>query len=471
MTLPNSLFFLPKYFTQKAIVCFGIILLICFVVFFRQSLGLQWIAFGLVEVIGFFYFSSLFSKQWANITPQHYQKKVFWSALGLRIAWVFFSYFYFLIMTGIPFEYGAADSGGYHGEAYWLAGLLQEGKFNKYIEYIGVNYDDMGYPLYLGVLYYFVGNSIIIARLIKALLGAYTCIYIYKIARNNFGEAVGRVAGILAMLLPNLIYYCGLHVKETEMVFLVVVFAYHADKLLRVSKFSFSSLFMILLLGAALFLFRTVLAVCLIASVGSAAFFVSKRISGLGKRIGLLLLLLLVGALILSTSLGDTIDGYIKASEQNLSSQMDNYSTTTNANKLAKYGSKSIFLPFMFMAPFPTLVDTNQPNPMMLAGAFFTRNVYVFFVFLAFYALYKHKQLRNHILLFSILFSYLFVLASSGFALSERFHLPIVPFLLIFAAYGISQLTLKSKKYYIPYLVLVSVIVVGWNWFKLAGRA
>lgn len=470
MTPPNSLLFLPQYFTQKAINCFLIVLSFSFV-FFRQSLGFQWIAFDLVEVIGFFYFSNVFSKQWANLTPQQYKKKVFWGSLGVRIVWVFFSYFYFLVATGIPFEYEAADARGYHGEANWLAGLLQGGGFNDYIKYIGVNYDDMGYPLYLGILYYFVGNSIIIARLIKALLGAYTCIYIYKIARNNFGEAVGRVAGVLAMLLPNLIYYCGLHVKETEMVFLVVVFVYHADKLLRASKFSFPSFLMILLLGAALFLFRTVLAACLIASVGSAAFFISERVSSFGKRVGLLLVLLLAGVLIMSTSLGDTINGYIKASDQNLSSQMDNFSTTTNANKLAKYGSKSIFLPFMLMAPFPTLVDTSQQNPMMLGGAFFTRNVYAFFVFIAFYALYKRKQLRNHILLFSVLFSYLFVLASSGFALSERFHLPILPFLLIFAAYGISQLSIKNKRYYIPYLVLMSVIVIGWNWFKIAGRA
>jgi CHASE2 domain-containing sensor protein len=107
----------------------------------------------------------------------------------------------------------------------------------------------------------------------------------------------------------------------------------------------------------------------------------------------------------------------------------------------------------------------------MLGGAYFTRNVYAFFVLIGIYALYKRKQLREHILLLSVIFSYIFVLASSGFALSERFHLPLVPFLLILAAYGISQMNAKNKKYYVPYLVLICVIVIGWNWFKVAGRS
>ena len=142
------------------------------------------------------------------------------------------------------------------------------------------------------------------------------------------------------------------------------------------------------------------------------------------------------------------------------------------ANKLAHYGSRGVFLPVMLIAPFPTLVYIyDQPNTMMLGGAYFTRNVYAFFVFIALWVLYRRKQLTQHVLLLSVIFSYVFVLASSGFALSERFHLPLVPFLLILAAHGISQMNRKNTRYYIPYLVLVGALIIGWNWFKLAGRA
>ncbi|WP_170061108.1 glycosyltransferase family 39 protein [Spirosoma aerolatum] len=376
-------------------------------------------------------------------------------------------------MTGIPFEFQAADSRGYHGEAVWLVSLLNTGKFDQYLTYIGTNYSDMGYPFYLGLLYYILGENLFVPRLIKALISAYTCLLVYKIARNNFGEETGRMAGIMTMLLPNLIYYCGLHVKETEMLFLVVCFVFIADRLIRSRALGLRDIFLLGLAGASLFFFRTVLAGCMIGSVAMATALTSRRITNRSKRIVLLFFLVVGAFFIASTPISDNINEYLDASDQNLKSQMNNFATREDGkNKLARYGSRSIFLPFMVMAPFPTLINIpDQPNAMMLGGAYFTRNVYAFFVFIGLFALYKRKQLREHILILSVIFSYIFVLASSGFALSERFHLPLVPFLLILASYGISQMNQKNKKYYVPYLILISVIIISWNWFKIAGRS
>ena len=44
-----------------------------------------------------------------------------WIAVGLRFVWVIISYFYYKSETGIPFEFSAADSIGYHGDGEWLA--------------------------------------------------------------------------------------------------------------------------------------------------------------------------------------------------------------------------------------------------------------------------------------------------------------------------------------------------------------
>jgi hypothetical protein len=470
MQRASQLIFLPRYFTNRGIFTFVILLMICMALYVEKALPFQWIVFGIAEVALFFFFAARFTNRWSTLTPALFQKKLIRTSMIIRVVWVIFSYFYFSIMTGQPFEYEAADAMGYHGEGVWLAGLLVDGKLDIYLAYIGKNYADMGYPFYLGLLYLVLGSGVLIPRFIKAILGTVTCVMIYKLARNNFGEATGRIAGILAMLLPNLVYYCGLHVKETEMVFLVVSFIYIGDRLLRAKNFVPSLAALLVVLGAMMFLYRTVLAVCLIGSVVMAIFFVSRRISNWGKRVALFALVGFSVILLFSTSQKEVIFEYIEASDKNQTSQMENFATVENANKLATYGSRSIFLPFMLMAPFPTLVDTQQPNPMMLGGAFYTRNIYAFFVLMAFFVLYKRKQLRNHILIMAIMFSYLFVLASSGFALSERFHLPIVPFLLIFAAYGISQMDASKKKYFVPYLLLVSCIVIAWNWFKLAGR-
>ena len=65
---------------------------------------------------------------------------------------------------------------------------------------------------------------------------------------------------------------------------------------------------------------------------------------------------------------------------------------------------------------------------------------------------------------------YLAVIAFSNFAQSERFHQPALPFELMFAAFGISQLKAKHIKWIDYWMYFVVAANVGWAWFKLAGR-
>ena len=62
------------------------------------------------------------------------------------------------------------------------------------------------------------------------------------------------------------------------------------------------------------------------------------------------------------------------------------------------------------------------------------------------------------------------VVCLSAFAMSERFYLPAMPAYVIFVAFGISQMNKTYDKLYLPYLCLICVAVVAWNWFKLSGR-
>jgi hypothetical protein len=465
----------PRFFTQKSIAAFFIIFLLCSVLFFSRLLPILWMLFGFLEVFCFFYFLNKLTRKWGNVSDKVFKKKVFWTSFWIRFAWVLFSFFFYTGMSGDPFEFEAGDSKGYHGEALWLLGLIKDNKWHQYVTYIGKNYSDMGYPLYLGLIYYVVGDSVLIPRLIKVVLGSYICLFTYEIARRNFGEATGRMAGIMAMLVPNLIYYCGLHLKETEMVFLVITFIYVADNVIRSRRLKLVDLALLGLLATSLFFFRTVLAACLLGSLVMAALLTSQRVSKLSRRIGLIFMLIAGVFFLATTPLADNINEYMQKSEYNISRQMQNfavYRAEGQTNKLATYGSRSVFLPLMLMAPFPTLVNiADQQNAMMMAGAYFTRNVYAFFVFVALIALFRRKKLREHVLLLAFMASYIFVLASSGFALSERFHLPLVPFLLIFAAYGVSRMNQQNKKYYMPYLLFIGLVIIGWNWFKIAGRS
>ena len=88
----------------------------------------------------------------------------------------------------------------------------------------------------------------------------------------------------------------------------------------------------------------------------------------------------------------------------------------------------------------------------------------------ALFLLLLSGEWRKHVLPIAVTCGYLLVIAFSNFAHSERFHFPVLAFELMFAAYGVTQVKNKQKKWYTYWLIGVSVVIVGWAWIKLAGR-
>ncbi len=464
------LFFFPKYFFKKAIIAFSIILFTVQVINLNNSMPLIWLIIASGTVLAFFYYLQSMSKSWSIYPDEIFRRKLFKRALLIRVIFVVFLYAFFTIMYGQPFESGAADALFYDYMGGYLSDSILDGNFHL-INALGfLDIADRGYPLYLGVIYTVVFKSLLLARITNAFLGAWSCVLIYDFTKRNFNEQTARIAGIMMMLLPNLIYYCGLTLKETLMVFIVISFVNLADKLLRSKHIKIIQVLLVTALGGSLFLFRTVLAASMILSLFTSIIIISKRVSNRGRRIFIGFWICVAAVAIFYSPLGNDINTLISQKDNNQESQMKNFSTRKGGNAFAKYGTKSIFLPMILVAPFPTLVDTQQENQMMISGGVYTRNVYAFFVILALITMYRQKLLRKHALIIVSLSAYLLILASSGFALSERFHLPIVPFLVILAAFGITQVNLKNSRYFLPYLILISLIIIGWNWFKLAGR-
>lgn len=117
------------------------------------------------------------------------------------------------------------------------------------------------------------------------------------------------------------------------------------------------------------------------------------------------------------------------------------------------------------------MVNTpGQENQQLIHGGNFDKNILAFFVMFAMLIIIKTGKWRDYVLIGSFTISYLIVIALSSFAHSERFHQPAMPFLMIFAAYGISQVTNATKKYYMWYIAVLFLAIIAWSWFKLAGR-
>lgn len=445
--------------------------MICAWLFVPRFLPFLFIFTGSLSVFVFFYFSSILTLRWAGIRKEAFQKKIFLTSLLIRSTYVILAYFFYLAKTGKPFEFSAGDSIGYHGEAIWFAESFLSGGGMDYYWAMHTGISDSGWPFIIGIIYILTFKSIIAVRLINSLFSAWMVILIYKLSQRNFGEQAGRITAVMAMLLPTFIYFSGLHLKETIMVFLLMAFMERADYLIHSRSFSLINIIQIIVLGTSLFFFRTVLAAAAWFSIFSAFLLSSDKLMSQYRRIVVLVWFVIAASFVFSGTILKEVSGYLGMRKTNQEQKYEHFSTREGANQLARYGNAAIFIPMIIPAPFPTLVNIpGQENLMMTNGDLFTRNVYVFFVFVAIYVLFKKKMLRKNLLLSVFLASYLLILANSGYALSPRFHVPALPFLLLFAGYGITQTNRNYSSYYVLYLIVISTVVIAWNWFKLAGR-
>ena len=463
--------YFPKYFSSKAIITYIIALLVIGVVFMNQAMFWYWWVFGISSVVLFFYGSNQLSINWSDLSEKTFEKKIFQTAFLIRCFVAIFLYFFFDAMTGQPFMFAAADAIGYHHEGKWLSDCIINGDVTPFIKYIdekdGIS--DVGYPIWLGLQYSITGGSIIIARLLKALLSAFMCVLVYRLTKRNFGDKVGRMAAIFCMLMPNLILYCGMHLKETEMVFLTIYFAERADYLIRSKYFSIKNIIVVLLLLGSLFCFRTVLGVAAMFAFLVALVLSSSKIMSKARRWGLLLVAVLAIFTFMGGKLAMEIEKYWANKDTNQEVRLAD--RAKKGNEYAKYAGAAIFAPMIFTFPFPTMVETpNQETFRMLHGGLVVKNIMSFFCIFAIGYLLLKKQWRNHVFLGTFVITYLGILVLSAFAHSERFHMPAIPIELIFAAFGVSLMTKKEIKWYNYWLVFMFVVFMGWTWFKLKGR-
>jgi len=144
---------------------------------------------------------------------------------------------------------------------------------------------------------------------------------------------------------------------------------------------------------------------------------------------------------------------------------------SAGGNSFAQYATATAFAPLIFTIPFSTLVNVpTQENQMMLNGANFIKNILSVFVVFALIILVIRREWRQHVLPIAVMCGYLLVLVFSNFAHAERFHFPVLCLELMFAAYGVSQMTNKHKRWFKLWLVLVCLFNIAWTFIKLSGR-
>lgn len=461
--------YFPKKIANKGILIYLISLAIVSIAFHKYAMGIDYILLGIMWVVGFFLLASRCSKKWARLSYGDFAKIVFLIALALRLAWMLFSYFYYTAKTGQPFEFEAADSVGYHEEAKWLSQAGWNTAFNYWGRRGG--YSDVGYPFWLTVVYSVFGPSIIVERIVKCIISSFTCVLIYKLSRRNIGELPSRMAAIFCIYMPNLIMYCGMHLKETEMLFLTVAFIERSDALLRKSHYSLRDILIPFILGISLFFFRTVLGIAAFFALITALVFLPNRAMKSRAKRTLLISWCVIGFIAMA---GGTIANEVEGvwERREMDQELKRHEQTSRGNQWAKYATATVMAPMEFIMPLATMVDIDkQYNQQMLNGGNYVRNYLGVFVLLALViSIFRKKEWRSLSLIGAFTIMYLLIVSMSGFANSERFLLPTLPFLLILTAYGISNIEKKDLKYVNLWMYFVPILEIGWAYFKLGSR-
>lgn len=474
---------LPDWFATYAVATYAIAL--AGVNFVYSSYAMEWyfMLFGIVWVAGFFFLSIKYTRDWSIQRVRKsktFEKKLFLTGFGIRAAYAIFIYFYYIEMTGQPHEFQASDSvfymelTGVDWIRYWDNGTL----WSEMMEYGNHFFSDMGYSLFLllPIRIFGIDASHILIRLIQAVLGAYTAVIIYRLTARSMGETIARMTAIFCMLHPVLICYVGMILKEVLMTWLVVLFIDIADRMLRSRRYSFSNIAPLVFIGFLLFMFRTVLGMIAFMAVFFALIMMDTKIVSFGRKI--VLGIILAGVLLMAAS--DTIIREIQQvtetdvkeqQEKSLESRYGEKKSGGGGNAFAKYAGAAVFAPLIFTIPFPTVVTIEDQEDMRLIhGGNWMRNVMSGFVILAMVMLLISGDWRKYTLPLAMLLGYLLMLAFTQFAHSLRFHIPVMPFEMMFAAYAITNMRKKHKNWYLIWCLVMVLACFAWNWFKLAGR-
>lgn len=470
----------PKWLSKNAITVYFLALALVSLMYSSHSLPWYYMLSGVVAVLAFFLYGSKVAKDLApnRIRKEKtFEKRIFTIAFALRLIWMLLIYTIFMTTYGDAFGFENADADFYHKLGLDFAAGFREGRvistWNATTKYADIS--DMGYGFYVGFVYWLTNNSIIAVRLLKCLWSSFTVVLIYRLAKRNFGEQTGRMASIFCALWPNFWYYCSAHLKETEMVFLGVLFVEQADQMLRSRQFTAWKVIPILLIAAAIFTFRTPLGLVALLALVFSVVMSSSKVVNWGKRI----IVGVLAVLLIGVTAGNRIQEQSRALVEQVQggiqrNNMEWRSTREHGNRFAKYAGKSVFAPLIFSIPFPSMVRPwdGQEAQQLNNGGNFVKNILSGFTIFAMVMLLLSGKWREHLLPLSFMLGYLVVLTMSTFAQSERFHQPVMPFELMFAAYGLSIAVTKPKykRWFTYWCVLMFVAALAWNWFKLKGR-
>lgn len=446
-------------------------LLVIDLVFSAHAMEPLFQLWGIGEVLFFFILSWIFCQRWANDDPKRFLRKVFLTALGVRALYAFLTCYYFYYQTGLPFEYAVGDSLDYHRNAVYLSRVVRDGHYGfpfKYLSAVTMGFSDSGYTLWLTLLYSIFGPNVLVPRLFKAAMSAYMCIAIYKLTSRTFDEKTGRLAAVMSVFLPVFIQITGLHLKECELLFLSVMAIERMDYLVRSGRYTFWNVVAPVLFTGLTFGFRTITGMCLIFAFLVFVLLSTKDLVSVRSKMISISAVVVVFLLFLFTPIGREMRNVNRLKFTDINYQSEKFE---NLGMKHAWLAKNLYVaPAAFAMPMASMVDVANDNQKMLNGSVYVKNYLAFFAMFAIVLAFRERKWRNFSLIGAYELSYLAIIMFSFAFNSERYHEPAIPMMIVMAAYAVTHIQQKDKKFFFAYCGLLLVALVTWNWLKLSAR-
>ena len=462
---------LLRHITFIGIGLYLAVLITISLVFRGHALQPKWILWGVGEVLFFFLLITVFYPRWKNNEPKQFRRKVFWTALAIRAVYAFVMCYYYYYQTGMAFEYGAGDSYWYHITGAELSRFVRHGYISyvfNYLKAYTMGFSDQGEVLWLTLVYTIFGRNLLTPRLLKALMGAYLCLVVYKLGSRSLGERTGRLAAVMCVFMPILVQICGLHTKEMEMIFLSILALERMDYLIRSKKYTVWNILFPILLTGLTFGFRTIVGMCLIFAFLVFVVLSSNELVTMKGKIITLSAIVLVFLVFLFTGVGREMKIIYRLKFVNMKAQTERYEAL--GMKHSALAQNKYLIPGAFVLPLAPMVEESPDHNKMIHGSMYVKNFFAFFAMLAFVVVIRQKKWRDFSLIGAYELSYLGIIMFSFTANMERFHEPAIPLIILMAAYAMTHLRRKDLILFYVYCGLLFVALFVWNWLKLSAR-
>lgn len=436
-------------------------------------MSLPILAVGIAIILFFFFALQGYSKSW--ITIPNFKKKLFYHSLFYRLISIAGMYIltYYYDPHSLPMEFDAADAWNYHISGGMVANTLNsDGNIFNTLSNFWKSENDYGFSIYIGFVYYIFGPNIFIIKIFNCILGSITAIRVYQIGLLLYDEKKARLAGIITMIFPTLLWFNAMLLKETILIFFLINIAYYVLSITQNPKTGLKNGALLVLNIFPLYYFRLILIpIVILASIAHILFYQTK--SKLTKFIIQLVSILITVSVTIIVYEFKMMDKFV--SMINDSATVFNNELTNSALQRGISYKQALVAPFLLIGavitPFPSLLhfDDNQIGIYMHFQNEIVRNIMYFFVFFGIFSFIKLKK-RQSAFLLSFAIGYIIVLALSGVSFQDRFQAIALPFLILFIPEGIELYFKKTSNHWLTYLFFVGFAILLWNMFKLSIR-